>query len=255
MVAQSTLFTVKQLADLACVSVRTLHYYDQIGLLRPTTVGENGYRYYDTAAALRLQQILFYRELDLPLDEIKRIINRPDFDLLQALERHRQALRGRMQRLEKLVHTVEQTIQYLKGNIEMETKQLFEGLSEEKQAEYEQEALRRWGEKARESQQRWKRYTAEEKQRIGEEGEAVYRDLLAAMPLGPASPAAQHAVARWHQHIRYFYEPTPEILLGLANAYNDDPDFNATFVRIHPDLAGFMRQAVQIYVEKLNAAG
>jgi len=250
-----TRYTVKQLARIAGVSARTLHYYDEIGLLRPERNPYNGYRQYGRTAVLRLQQILFLRELGLSLDEIRSLLDRPDFDLLQALERHRQALRGRMQRLGKLVHTVEQTIQYLKGNIEMETKQLFEGLSEEKQAEYEQEALRRWGEKARESQQRWKRYTAEEKQRIGEEGEAVYRDLLAAMPLGPASPAAQHAVARWHQHIRYFYEPTPEILLGLANAYNDDPDFNATFVRIHPDLAGFMRQAVQIYVEKLNAAG
>ncbi len=86
------MYTVKQLSDLAGISVRTLHYYDEIGLLRPSKVGENGYRYYDDAALLRLQQILLYREMGLELAQIKPILDSPDFDLLDALRTHRRAL-------------------------------------------------------------------------------------------------------------------------------------------------------------------
>ena len=102
------------------------------------------------------------------------------------------------------------------------------------------------------SQKRWASYSPEKKKRqILEEGKQIYLDLVEAMPFGPASPQTQEGVARWHQNMRYFYEPSKETLLGLANAYNDDPDFNATFTRIHPELAPFMRQAVKVYCQKL----
>src|SRR5690606_22198431 len=85
-------YTVRQLAQLAGVSVRTLHYYDEIGLLRPSRVGENGYRYYDEPEVLRLQQILLYKELELSLEEIGSLLDQPDFDVLRALEDHKRAL-------------------------------------------------------------------------------------------------------------------------------------------------------------------
>ena len=130
----------------------------------------------------------------------------------------------------------------------MQNNELFAGFSEEKQKEYEIEAERRWGsEKVRESQKRWGSYSAEKKRQILEEGQAIYRDLIAAIPNGPDSPQAQDGIARWHQHLRYFYEPSTETLLGLADGYNEDPEFAATFQRMHPDLAHFMRQAIQIY--------
>ncbi len=245
-------YTVSQLASLAGISVRTLHYYDQIGLLRPASVGENGYRYYEQEAVLRLQQILFYRELDFSLDEIRQMLSQPEFDALDALSEHRVALEARVERLKGLIRTVDRTILYLKGKTTMSQKQLFEEFSEEKQKEYEAEAQRRWGEKnVKESQKRWGSYSAEEKKRVMDEGSAVYQDIIAAMPLGPESPQVQAMIARWHQHLRYFYEPTPEILLGLGNLYNDDPDFNATFTRMHPDLAKFMQSAIEIYCQNL----
>ncbi len=249
--AIETRFTVKQMAKMAGVSARTLHYYDEIGLLRPRRNPDNGYRLYGRTAVLRLQQILFLRELGLSLEEIQALLDRPDYNLLQALQGHRQALLARQERLERLIGTVERTISYLKGSIEMESKQLFEGFSEEKQKEYEEEARQRWGDTDayRESQRRWKSYTDDDKRKIGEEGEAAYRAILAAMPYGPASPQAQEGIARWHQHLRYFYEPTQEILLGLAEMYNDHPDFAATFQRIHPELAAFMRDAIRVYCE------
>src|SRR5438552_18719729 len=107
--------TVKRLSKLAGVSVRTLHFYDEIGLLRPGRVGANGYRYYGQAALLRLQQILFYKELGLSLEEIADVLDQPGFDVAQALVAHRRALTERVGRLRRLIETVDQTTAYLKG--------------------------------------------------------------------------------------------------------------------------------------------
>jgi DNA-binding transcriptional MerR regulator len=249
--ATETRYTVKQLASVAGVSARTLHYYDEIGLLTPARNPENGYRLYERPALLRLQQILFLRELGFSLEDIQAILDQPGFDLLPALEQHRQTLKERQERLERLLLTVERTILHLRGSIDMETKELFEGFSEEKQKEYEEEIRQRYGEeKLRESQKKWASYSKEKKAEIMEEGGANYLALVEAMPFGPASPQAQEGVRRWHQHLRYFYEPTKEILLGLADGYNQDPRFAAFFQRIHPNLADFMRQAIQIYCQK-----
>ena len=100
-----TAYTVKQLSRLAGVSVRTLHYYDEIGLLRPSRVGEYGSRIYEYEAVLRLQQILFYKELGLSLDEIGQVLEQPEFDVLRALEAHREALRQRLGRLRRFTGT------------------------------------------------------------------------------------------------------------------------------------------------------
>src|SRR5438552_2589890 len=131
------MYTVKQLSDLAGVSVRTLHYYDEIGLLRPSSVGANGYRRYDDAAVLRLQQILFYREMGLELLQIRDILDAPDFDLLAALQAHRAALEAKIGRLQALVGTVDSTIMHLTGEVDVSKKELFKGFSEKKQKQYE----------------------------------------------------------------------------------------------------------------------
>src|SRR5512138_552953 len=127
------MFTVKQLSELAGVTPRTLHHYDAIGLLKPSRVGENGYRYYGEEALLRLQQILFFREMDLGLLQIKEIVDSPDFDLVTALRSHRHALQEKVGRLQGLINTVDSTIIHLVGEVDMSKKQLFAGFSEEKQ--------------------------------------------------------------------------------------------------------------------------
>ncbi len=246
-------YTVKQLADLAEVSRRTLHYYDEIGLLEPQQIAPNGYRYYGEAALYRLQQILFFKELGFSLDEIQRILHKPGFDLLSALENHRQGLQSRRARLERLILTVESTIMNLKGEIPMTEKGLFEGFSAEKQQEYEQEAIHRWGDQASESIQKWNAYGKEKQAAIMAEGKVIYLDLIAAMPNGPQSEPTQSAIARWHNHLRYFYEPSIETLLGLGDMYNDDPRFRATFEKMDSNLAGFMRQAIQVYCQRLKS--
>ncbi len=242
-------YTVKQLARIAGVSPRTLRYYHQIGLLAPDSVGKKGYRFYGTAALLRLQQILFFKELDFSLSGIKQILDRKDFDLVQALRTHRLALEQRAQRLGRLVGTIDATIAQIQGGTEMEPKKLFAEFSEEQQKKYDAEAKLRWGntDAYKESQRRLRGYTADDKKRLAQEAEAIYRDAVAAIPLGPDSPQAQACVARWHQNLRHFYEPSKEMMLGLADMYNEDPAFAATFQDIHPELASFMRQAIRRY--------
>jgi DNA-binding transcriptional MerR regulator len=242
-------YTVKQLSTLAGVSRRTLHYYDEIGLLTPETVSANGYRYYGEESVLRLQQILFYRELDLPLEEIKRLMGRGDFDALKALENHRNALAGRVERLNHLIRTVNDTILHLKGQKNMSEKQLFEAFSEEQQEEYARQAEQMYDpETVRASNRKWKAYSAEEKKRILDEGNQIYVDLLAVIEKGADSPEAQDCVRRWRSHMDHFWTPNLDQLAGLAEMYNTSPDFKANFDKIDPRLAGFMREAVGIYV-------
>ncbi len=241
-------YTVKQLAKLAGVSARTLHYYDEIGLLKPETVGENGYRYYSRTDLLRLQQILFYKELDFSLQEIGEMLEQPGFDLREALESHRLALRQRVERLQRLIGTVDQTLLHLEGRVEMDDKQIFSGWSEEKQKGYEQEIRERYGERAFEGVTDWNSYTPEQKEAIKAESAAIYQALGQAMDKGPGSPEAQALVARWHNHLRYFYEPSLDRLRGLAEMYTQDERFRANFEKVRPGLTEFMKEAIEVYV-------
>lgn len=250
MVYTQAMFTVKQLSRLAGITPRTLHYYDEIGLLKPSRVGENGYRYYGEDCLLRLQQILFYRELDLPLDEIKTMLTCADFDVTTALESHKAALALRAGQIQKLIDTVDDTLSYLRGEKEMSQKQLFQAFNDEEQAAMEKEAMQIYDpEVVKASNRKWKNYSAAEKERIAAEGNAVYADYLLAIPKGAASPEAQACVERWRRHMDYFWTPNLDQLLALADGYNDDPRFKANFDRIDPRLAGFVREAVRIYVE------
>lgn len=251
------MYTVKELSDLAGVTVRTLHYYDEIALLKPPVVNDNGYRFYDEAALLRLQQILFYRELGVGLLQIRDILDSPAFDTITALQSHRAELAQRIERLQQLMTTVDSTIMHLFGEVNVSDEQLFSGFNAEKQQQYEQEIARdpRYDQsKVKESIQRWASYTAQQKQAIFAEGNQLYADLAALMQSGIAadSPEAQAVMARWHQHIRHFYEPTPEILGGLGQMYNQHPDFIATFQQIHRDLPPYLEQAVAHYCDALE---
>jgi DNA-binding transcriptional MerR regulator len=220
------MFTVKQLSRLAGVTPRTLHHYDAIGLLKPF-------------------------RLDLPLEEIKQIMGRRDFDVLSALQGHREALQKQSARLNRLIQTVDRTILYLKGEHSMSEKGLFEGFSEEEQEKYALEAEQIYDpETVRESNRRWKSYSAAKKEAILAEGKAIYLDMIAAMPKGVNSPEVQAIVERWRQHMDYFWTPDLDQLLGLAEGYNDDPRFKANFDKMHPGLADFMRAAVKVYVSK-----
>jgi DNA-binding transcriptional MerR regulator len=246
------MYTVKQLADLAGVSRRTLHFYDEKGLLKPSSLGENGYRYYDDKALLQLQQILFYRELGLELQQIKEILDDPNFDTVSALQSHRRSLSEKMDRLQTLIRTVDTTIMHLIGEVVVSKKNIFEGFTEEKQKDYEAEAVARWGEGATQSIQLWNSYSDERKAEILQEGGDIYNEIAANMDKGVDDPDIRALLVRWHEHLRYFYEPTIEVLGGLGEMYYDHPDFNETFTRIHPDLPLFLKKAIALYVDELE---
>ena len=244
-----SMLTVKQLSKLAGVTPRTLHHYDDIGLLKPSRVGENGYRYYGEESLLRLQQILFYRELGIPLEDIKKIMGRRDYDVLGALRSHKEALQKQVTRLNRLINTVDNTINHLKGNTIMSDKAYFEGFSEEEQEKYAKEAEELYGaEGVRESNRKWKAYSVAKKEAIMAEGSAVYMDMIAAMPKGAASKDVQAIVERWRRHLDYFWTPNLDQLLALASGYSDDSRFKANFDKMHPQMAEFFREAVKIYV-------
>ncbi len=251
------MYTVKQLSDLAGVSVRTLHYYDEIELLKPSQVGANGYRYYDDHTLLRLQQILFYREIGLELMQIKDVLDSPDFDLLAALRSHRSVLAEKITRLQNLVQTVDSTLKHLAGEMNMSKKKLFEAFDDETQKQYEREARLQYGpDRVNESIRRWNSYSEAQREAIGDEGNQIYSDLVDALEAGipPQSPELTAILDRWQQHIRYFYEPTLDILRGLGYGYNSHPDFIANFKKLHPDLPQYLQDAITQYVDDLETA-
>lgn len=220
------MFTVKQLSTLAGVTPRTLHHYDEIGLLKPSHIG------------------------DMPLEDIRKIMGRRDFDALGALENHREALTKKVERTKRLIITVDNTINHLKGKTKMSNKGLFEGFSEEEQEKLAQEAEQKYDPATvRESNRKWKSYSKEKKESILAEGKSIYADLAAAMPKGAASKEAQAVIARWHNHMRNFWSPNDEQLLGLADLYNDDPRFRENYEKIASNLSEFMREAVKVYVK------
>ncbi len=249
-------YTVRQLSRIAGVSVRTLHHYDTIGLLKPTSYGANGYRYYDEAAAMLLQQILFYRELGLGLKDIHRILGSPDFNVRKALESHRLLLEKKAERIAELLRTVDKTIQRIEGEIDMDIKEYYEGFSDAQIEEYREEVRRRWGEeKLRESEERVMHMGKDGFAAHQAKGDAIFRAMAELMPSGPASPEVQQQVARWREWLELFSEYTDEALLGLGRMYSEDERFAAFFARFHPELPAFFTRAVECYSERRSGQG
>src|SRR5215213_9539106 len=122
-------YTVKQVAAMSRVSVRTLHFYDETGLLKPAYLGANSYRFYEEPQLLTLQQILFYRELGFELKQIKAILSRADFEKLPALQSHRKVLQKKLTRSRSLIETIDKTIKHLKGTNKMKNEEMFAGFS------------------------------------------------------------------------------------------------------------------------------
>src|SRR6218665_1929258 len=139
------MLTGQQGAKISGVSVRALHHYDEIGLLKPASIGRNGYRYYGRDELLRLQQILLHRELDIPLGEIRAILDDPKFDQLVALQQQRERLASEAKRYARLVRTIHRTIADLNGESAMRNAELYKGISAEKQAEYEKWLSEKYG--------------------------------------------------------------------------------------------------------------
>ncbi|MDN5203708.1 MerR family transcriptional regulator [Fulvivirgaceae bacterium BMA10] len=246
-----TSYSVKQLSKLAGVSVRTLHHYDRIGLLKPAFRSEKGYRYYGRTELLTLQQILFYKELDFPLKEIAAIMNDTSFDLLTALEFHKQELKKRSDRLEKLLATIDKTIVELKNKNEMMTdKEIYEGFSEEEVRAMKQEVAERWGEEQlTESEERIRKLGKDGWKDTKEKGEEINQLLADLMDLQPSDERVQKAIALHHQYMNTFYEVSKEGYRGLGKMYVEDARFTAYYEKYRKGLAMFIHQAIEVYAD------
>ena len=240
--------TVGRVAALSGVTIRTLHHYDEIGLLSPSGRSEAGYRIYEEREIERLQQILFYRELGFDLKEIANIVNDPGTDALGHLRRQRRLLTERIGRLSAMVEAIDHEMEARTMDIRLTPEERLEVFGEFRPEYYAEEAEQRWGgtEPYKESQRRVSSYTKEDWQRLkAEEGEIRAR-LGAALDAGlaPDSEEAMAAVEAHRQHIsRWFYECTYEIHRGLTEMYVSDERFRSHYDTQTPGLAAFIREA------------
>ena len=244
-------FTVKVVSKLAGVSVRTLHHYDEIGLLKPAGHSAAGYRLYAEKDLQRLQQVLFFKELGFDLKEIRKILSDPKFDRRRALVEHRKHLLERQERVRRLIKSVDRTLNAIEKGKPMNA-QMFDGFDA---AQYEQEARERWGgtPEFEESQRRTKGYGKADWDAIHREGREIIEGVVAAMDRGPADPEVQKWIGRHHRQINdRFYACSAGVYRGLGDLYIDDPRFTAYFDQFRPHLARFMRDAMRVYCDRLG---
>ncbi|MFH8737249.1 MULTISPECIES: MerR family transcriptional regulator [unclassified Streptomyces] len=242
-------YSVGQVAGFAGVTVRTLHHYDEIGLLAPVGRSHAGHRRYSDADLDRLQQILFYRELGFPLDEVAALLDDPDADPRAHLRRQHELLTARIGELQKMAEAVEHAMEARKMGINLTPEEKFEVFGDKDPERYAQEAEERWGgtDTYAESQRRAARYTKDDWKRMQAEvadwGER-YDALMAAGE--PATGERAMDMAEEHrQHItKWFYECGFEIHCGLGEMYVADERFKEFYESMRPGLAEHLRDAI-----------
>lgn len=242
---------IKEFAELSSVSVRTLHYYDEIGLLKPCFVDEqNGYRFYNESSLERMQEILFYRELDFPLKSIAEILSSPNYDKQKALTEQKRLLQLKKERLERLIAALEQAE---KGRLIMNA---FDNSEyETTRQQYEDEAKQRWGDTDayRESEVRTAEYSKEKWNAVSAEMDAIFGDFAKCMNSGECADGktAQDFVKRLQDYITAnFYHCTDAILAGLGEMYICDERFKKNIDKHTDGTAEFVSNAIKIYCSK-----
>ncbi len=248
-------YTVKQMAEMSGVSVRTLHHYDEIGLLSPAGRSAAGYRKYSEEDVEKLQQILFFKELGFELGEIAKITGSPDFDRRSALADHKMVLLKKMDRIKAIIKTIDKTMESLERGNKMNKKEMFGAFDEKTIEEYRKEARARYGEKAVECERRTAKYAKDDWRAIQDEYAVIYRVIGDMMLKGadPASAAVQEQIGRHYSIINEkFYSCTPEIFRGLGELYVSDARFTAFYENIEKGLAEYMRRAMAAYCDNIE---
>lgn len=248
-------YTIQGLAKLSGVSTRTLRYYDEIGLLKPARTNQAGYRYYGQNEVDTLQQILFYRALDMKLTTIQKIIQAPDFQSKEALKSHRIALLERKEQLEKLLQTVERTIQSLEEEIPMANEKKFEGfkkdLIEKNEQQYGQEVRGKYGnETVDASNAKLMNMTEEQFKAMQQLEQQLFERLKEAMVIGDVKNDVAMEVAELHKRWLCFSWPqySKEAHAGLAQMYVADERFTAYYdERVSVGATQFLHDAIMVY--------
>ncbi|MEQ6389053.1 MerR family transcriptional regulator [Bacillaceae bacterium S4-13-58] len=242
----------KEVAELVGISVRTLHHYDEIGLLHPEEVTVAGYRLYSNENLATLQQILFFKELRFPPKKIQEILNSPSFDRLETMEMHKNMLLEKQRRLGQMISTIDKTTRYMKGEITMTNKEKFEGFDFNSNP-YEKEARERWGDRAvDQSNAAVGNMSKEDKIVIGERMNEIYRNLADIRKQSPNSDEAQAAIEEWYYFLNqnFGHHYTLDAFKSLGQMYVQDERFTNNVDQFGEGLAQFMCDAMAVYADQ-----
>ncbi|PZR34935.1 MAG: MerR family transcriptional regulator [Azospira oryzae] len=249
-------YSVKELSEIAGVSVRTLHLYDEIGLLKPSTRTEARYRLYGENELLRLQQILFYKELGISLEEIRSILDDPEFDLLQALESHKVALSQRKERVNTMLTTIDKTISQLKEKKMLKHEELYEGLPKEEAEALRKEAIEEYGmEQITRSENHLRKMSKTQLNKLKEEQKEIANALLSLMNSDYTRAEVQHQIALHYANIRNFWgtagssDKQANAYKCLGELYINDARFTTQNGHANPAFALFLSKAMTHFAE------
>lgn len=246
-------YTVKMLSQLSGVTIRTLHFYEELGLLKPSYYGSNGYRYYEEKELLQLQQVLFFKELGFSLKQIQKVLRKGDFDQLAALYSHKESINLEIQKLGQLVKTIEKTIQHLKGKKKMKDREFFNGFSlvkpskgDESYFGAEQVVLSNLKKVNPEYQ------TALHRQEINMTANEIYGKVTDCLEKGlePRAREVQRLIKEHHALTEQFHDASKRVYKALAQLYLEHPAFRKQLDPIHPRLAPFLAEAMTIFADQ-----
>ncbi|HSF75423.1 MAG TPA: MerR family transcriptional regulator [Microcoleus sp.] len=256
MVGKTNLYSVKQVSELSGVSVRTLHLYDEIGLLKPGVRTESRYRLYGEKELLRLQQILFYKELDFTLEQIGNILDDPDFDIFRAMHHHRDALLKRRERMDSLIATIDKTIVQLNEKTMLQPEELYAGLPKEVGTSYRKQAIEEYGtEPVMQTEKFLGKLGKEGFEKLKTEAREISEQLFLMQSEDFSSAAVQNLIARHYASTRMFWGTTQlsdkqaEAYKGLGQLYLADERFTMFNGQPQPAFALFMSKAMAYFAD------
>lgn len=253
-------YTVKKISALSGVTVRTLHFYEEIALLKPAYHGSNGYRYYEEKQLLELQQILFFKELGFSLKQIQKVVGRSDFDQLAALHSHRKSLSKEWEKIGVLLKTIDKTIKHLKGNKKMKDTEIFDGfcialVKKAKKGTSYFEAEEIVGKSVKSG--------TKDIDDVKKRGQAFYDNvnktacaLFKALAsciekgLAPASEEVQRLIKKHHAMMEQFNDATQKVYKAMAQLYAEHPEMRKQLDPFHPQLAEFMAKAMRVFADQ-----
>jgi len=252
-------YTVKKLSELSGVTIRTLHYYEEEGLLKPAYYGSNGYRYYEKEQLLQLQQILFFKELGFTIKQIKKVLGKDDFDQLSALLSHKNSLSQELQKIKILLKTIDKTINHLRGKKQMKEQEIFNGfnISLIKKAsanatyalaeELVIKSVRNPTKNIKDVEERGKDFY----KNIEDNTYSIFKELTHCLEKGrgPNAKDVQNLIEKHHSFANTIQNATKEVYTAMAQLYREHPEFRKQIDPFHPKLAEYMAQAMLIFSE------
>lgn len=247
---------VKEVAELVGVSIRTLHHYDQIGLLTPKEITDSGYRLYSEENLETLQQILFFKELGFNLKEIKKIINSSLFNRQEALILQRKMLIEKRKKVDKMIETIDKTIKHMAGEIQMTNEERFEGINVGFN-QFEEEARRRWGNQSiDEINAKLKGMSKDEQNDLSDRWDMIFNKLACLRDQSPESKEVQATIKQWYDFLNEnFSKYSLDAFYGLGQLYINDERFTKNIDQYGEGLAKLMSEAMEVFTNNQIRGG